>query len=293
MLMRQKALLGLLTQVGRSLSPTAFVKLVFLLRYETSLRENPSFYDFVPYDYGPFSFTLYADLNGLRRNGYVTREDESIALCTCMLELAKQLAQELPAGVRAAIADTAGQYGTMSTDDLIQYVYHSYPWFTINSKLLGRNATATRHDNRAYPAVYTIGYEGRSLESFLGGLLEHGIHVIADVRATPWSRKYGFSAPRLAEFCQRLGLEYQPMPSLGIPSSARSDLNGFASYQQLLSQYEQTLLPRRVTEVEALSQLMRRAPTVLVCVEKDVRLCHRSRLAEAIKSGTELEVVHI
>ncbi|MEW6307568.1 MAG: DUF488 domain-containing protein [Bacillota bacterium] len=223
----------------------------------------------------------------------MTGEDESIALCTCVLESAKKLAQELPAGTRAAIADIVSRYGAMSIDDLVQYVDERYPWFTINSKLLGRNAAATRHGNRARPAVYTTGYEGCSVESFFGGILERGIHVIADVRANPWSRKYGFSGPRLAEFCQRLGLEYQPTPSLGIPSSARSELNGFASYQQLLSQYEQTLLPRRVTEVEALSQLMRRTPTVLVCVEKDVRLCHRSRLAEAIKSGTELEVVHI
>ena len=59
MLTRQKTVLSLLTQVGRPLSPTVFVKLVFLLRQETDLERDRSFYSFVPYNFGPFSFTLY------------------------------------------------------------------------------------------------------------------------------------------------------------------------------------------------------------------------------------------
>ena len=80
MLTRQKTVLSLLTQVGRPLSPTVFVKLVFLLRQETDLERDRSFYSFVPYNFGPFSFTLYWDLGRLRQNGYVTTEEERIAL---------------------------------------------------------------------------------------------------------------------------------------------------------------------------------------------------------------------
>ena len=48
------------------------MKLVFLLRHETCLKDVPSFYDFVPYKFGPFSFTLYRELERLQQNGYVT-----------------------------------------------------------------------------------------------------------------------------------------------------------------------------------------------------------------------------
>ena len=50
-LTRQKILLALLGNVRGSLSPTVFVKMVFLLRQETALRSDPTFYDFVPYKY--------------------------------------------------------------------------------------------------------------------------------------------------------------------------------------------------------------------------------------------------
>ena len=35
---------------------------MFLLRMETELKQLSSFYDFVPYKYGPYSFALYRDL---------------------------------------------------------------------------------------------------------------------------------------------------------------------------------------------------------------------------------------
>ena len=53
------------------------------------------------------------------------------------------------------------------------------------------------------------------------------------------------------------------------------------------------MLPERFTEVQDLGRLMRLRPSVLVCVEKDVRCCHRSRLAEAVARETGLEVVHL
>ena len=53
MLTRERIILRLLTQVAKPLSRTVLVKLVFLLRHETTLKDVPSFYDFVPYKFGP------------------------------------------------------------------------------------------------------------------------------------------------------------------------------------------------------------------------------------------------
>jgi uncharacterized protein (DUF488 family) len=292
-LTRQKTVLSLLTQAGRPLSPTVFVKLVFLLRHETGLERDPSFYDFVPYNFGPFSFTLYWDLGSLRQNGYVTTEEERIALCGRTLDLSEKEAEELPSSIQTAVADVLSRYGRMNQKALIRDVYSRYPWFALNSKLPERDSVSIQRPKKARPAVYTAGYEGRSVDAFFNDLIKRGIHVVVDVRANPVSRKYGFSGLRLTEFCKKLGLEYRHMPSLGIPGSARTGLNGFASYQRLLNRYEQAMLPERSTEVEDVGRLMRQRPSVLVCVEKDVRCCHRSRLADAVAQTTGLEVVHL
>lgn len=292
-LTRQKTVLSLLTQARRPLSPTVFVKLVFLLRQETELGRDRSFYDFVPYNFGPFSFMLYWDLGSLRQNGYVTTEEERIALCGRTLELAEKQAEKLPVSVHSAVADVLSRYGRMNQKALIRDVYSRYPWFALNSKLPERNSVSVQRPKKARPAVYTAGYEGRSVDAFFNDLLKRGIDVLVDVRANPVSRKYGFSGLRLGEFCKKLGLEYRHVPSLGIPSAERAGLNGFASYQRLLKRYEEAMLPEQSAEVEGVGRLMQRHPSVLVCVEKDVRCCHRSRLAEAVADVSGLEVIHL
>lgn len=292
-LTRQKAVLSLLTQAGRPLSPTVIVKLIFLLREETDLGRNPSFYDFVPYKYGPFSFTLYWEMGYLRQNGYVTPDEERIALCGRALDLAEKQADELPASIQAAVADVLSRYGRMNQSALVRNVYTRYPWFALNSELPERHLASIQRPKKAPPAVYTAGYEGRSVDAFFNDLLKQGIEVVVDVRANPVSRKYGFSRPRFAEISRKLGFEYHHFPALGIPSDARADLGSFASYQRLLDRYSRVMLPERASDVGAVGRLICRQPSVLVCVEKDVRCCHRSRLADAVALATGLEVVHL
>lgn len=292
-LTRQKTVLSLLTQADRPLSPTVFVKLVFLLRHETSLQKDRSFYDFVPYNFGPFSFTLYWELGSLRQNGYVTPEEERIALCGRTRDLAEKEAEDLPSSIRTAVAEVLDRYGKMNQRALVRDVYARYPWYATKSELTDLRPEPPLRVKKASTAVYTAGYEGRSVDAFFNDLLKEGIHVVIDVRANPVSRKYGFSGLRLGEFCKKLGLEYCHVPSLGIPSTERAGLNGFASYQRLLNRYEQAMLPGRLTQVKEVGRLMRRQPAVLVCVEKDVRCCHRSRLADAVAKETRLEVVNL
>jgi len=68
MLIRQKVILSLIDQIGSPVSRLQLVKLAFLLGNETKIK---TFYQFVPYHYGPFSFTLYHELELLKRNGYL------------------------------------------------------------------------------------------------------------------------------------------------------------------------------------------------------------------------------
>ena len=292
MLIRHRIILALLTQVPEPLTRTFFVKLVFLLRHETALKNVASFYDFVPYKYGPFSFTLYRDIELLRQDGYVTTSDE-IALCEHTLNQTQREIEKLAESMASAVNDIVDQYGVRSQNILIRDIYRKYPWFAINSELPERNLVSTQRPERAKPAVYTAGYEGKSVDAFFNDLLSHGIDALIDVRANPSSRKYGFSKRRLSQLCDRLELEYRHIPSLGVPSSARVGLGSHASYQHLLSRYEQSMLPQHSAEVKELGCFMRQKPSVLVCMEEDVQCCHRSRLAKAVADSTGLEVIHL
>ncbi len=143
------------------------------------------------------------------------------------------------------------------------------------------------------PAVYTAGYEGKSVDAFFDPLLKEGIRCIVDVRADPVSRRYGFSKRQFSETGEKLGLGYVHMPDLGVPKELRKNLTDDASYQHLLDKYEHEILPEQEDALERLAELVKTTPSVLVCVEKDVRRCHRSRLAETVSRRTGLDVRHL
>lgn len=289
MLTRQKIVLGLLLNHARPLSPTAFVKLMFLLGRETRVGRSCPYYEFVPYKFGPFSFTLYRELGALRRDGYAAPDDKRVALNPETRELARAKADELPRWAREAIAEVDGKYGRLSPDDLIRDVYARYPWYASRSEL-----TKTRPaPPMARPGVYTIGYQGRTLDGLLDTLLQAGIAGILDVRANPVSRRYGFARKTLSEAAARVGLEYAHSPEFGIPGELRKDLGTRESYDRLLDHYEREMLPGRAREIEQVIPKLRQKPTALLCQEGDSSCCHRGRLAKAVSKASGLSVEHL
>lgn len=293
MLTRQRTVLDLLVSAGRPLSPTVFVKLVFLLRHETPVQRTPAFYDFVPYKFGPFSFSLYRDLAGLRHDGYVAPEGDRVTLSPRMLGDIGENSKQLAPSVRAAVAEIIGRYGTIAQEQLIRSVYSRYPWFATRSELAEVQSLELPPRPAPPLAVYTAGYENKSVDLFLNDLLRKGIEVLIDVRANPLSRKYGFSRRQLADLAGKLGVEYVHFPDLGIPSKDRADLDGFDSYQRLFQRYEEEMLPKNEGAIQEVARLMRLRPSVLVCFEGDVRCCHRSRLASAVSRQGSLEITHL
>ena len=80
---RQKVLLALLeTAPNKRASRTQFIKWLFLLKKEEDVDRYGSFYDFVPYKYGPFSFLAYRDIAELERFGWI-ESDDGFLKCIC------------------------------------------------------------------------------------------------------------------------------------------------------------------------------------------------------------------
>lgn len=56
---------------GRSLTPAQLQKSIFLLGQDHSEAVGEAFYEFVPYDYGPFSAEIYRDAEALESEDLV------------------------------------------------------------------------------------------------------------------------------------------------------------------------------------------------------------------------------
>jgi|GEM_PF-509590 len=135
--------------------------------------------------------------------------------------------------------------------------------------------------------VYTIGYEGKSLETMINILKRHGIQQLIDVRELPLSRKNGFSKSVLKKALNENGMTYKHFPSLGAPREIRHELWKEWDYKKFFKEYSDSLnreeSKEHLTDLEGLAHVRR---TVLMCFERDVEKCHRKIIKEhLIKDG--------
>jgi uncharacterized protein (DUF488 family) len=286
---RQRILLAFIQKADGSISRTKLVKLAFLLGQEGSLDSRRPFYDFLPYKYGPYSFTLDRELSELGRLGYMDVEELSIS--PAYQDRVEQEFQAIDTATKSAIYQVQEKYGTLSLDALIKRVYEDYPWYARNSELV--DASEKHHRERAPKCVCTAGYEGESIDYFINKLLAAGITLVIDVRYNPISRKYGFSKKTLSTLCGKLEIDYTHVPELGIPSRLRNDLKTSEDYQALMEEYSSTILPKADKHIDIVSAMMQEQPSLLLCFEADVNMCHRGRLAKAIALKTGMEIVHV
>ena len=284
---RHKILLGVLLKAPRIPTRTELMKWLFLLRQETCLCSEKSFYDFVPYKYGPFSFTVYRDLEELARLGFLNGNGFTIQ--AGLLSDARELFNSLPSTFQNAIEDVIERHASFPQSKLVEIVYNKYPWFASRSN----RKKISQKNIQKRKAIFTAGYEGKSVDLFLQELLKGGIERIIDVRNNPLSRKYGFSKGALSRLSSNLDIDYVHLKALGIPPSNRDSLTTFEDYQKLLCHYEHSILPKVPEARLQAMRLLKERPSVLVCFEADSQYCHRGRLAEAISADTGLDVVHL
>src|SRR4051794_10607954 len=71
------------------------------------------------------------------------------------------------------------------------------------------------------PPLFTIGYEGKTLDEFLGELRDAGVERVIDVRAVAASRRPGFSKTALGNALREQGIDYLHLRPLGTPAAGR------------------------------------------------------------------------
>ncbi|MBN1515926.1 DUF488 domain-containing protein [Candidatus Sumerlaeota bacterium] len=284
---RQKVMLTLLQEATRTVGRIELMKWAFLLRNDMPSEGGTSFYGFVPYHYGPFSFCLQREMIKLAEMGFVRMPDDiswGFADGTDISKLVP-LESDILHDIRRIVERFAPQ---KTTDTVMKYVYERFPEYTIFSK---RRRLASRPE--ASIAIYTVGYEGLSADEFLNMLVHSGIRRLIDVRKNPVARRYGFHKSSLSRLCGDLKIEYVHIAELGIASSLRRNLNTHSDRERLFKHYEVTTLVTEKTAIERVATMMQNCPSALVCMEAEPCYCHRSRLAKVVSERTALPIKHL
>ncbi len=294
---RQRLLLALLDGMPEPVAHTDFQKLLFLFTQEW--EDVPS-YDFVPYRFGCFSFTSYADKRRLIERGLLEADDQRWALSAAGRATAQQESRRLP-----KTAKFARQYSHLRGDELIAEVYRRHPYYATRSEIVervlpktaDRAKVAAARPVRLPPGLVTIGYEGKTLERYLNQLLRESVTLLCDVRRNPLSRKYGFAKSTLAKACEGVGIRYEHLPELGIASEDRRELKTQADYDALFAGYERDSLPKQEAALAKIRHWIERdgCRVALTCYEAVPCQCHRHCVAEALAEigGRAFSPIHL
>ncbi len=287
-------MLALLQNFGGSVGKTQLQKLLLLL---TKQQAKPD-YHFVPYKYGCYSFQAAVDIATMQKYGQVQVSNQRIVKTDPV-----DYVNLLKTKDQTALKELYLLHGEKDYRDLIRYTYTHYPYFAIHSEIADRYLNTNELKKVTYckptdskTILYTIGYEGISLEEYLNKLIGKDIKILVDVRNNPLSMKYGFSKSQLMNACVSVGIQYIHFPEVGIVSEQRQSLTCQADYDRLFARYaKETLSHTLSTQEKILQLLIEHQRVALTCFEANICQCHRKHLAEAIIRLPEwnYELIHL
>lgn len=294
MFYRRKIILALIQLLGGELEKLRIQKLLFLYSQK---KKNPE-YEFIPYKFGCYSFSANADLVTMVKNGSLSENE-----CFFIKDSSEDYLKTLKVEDKKIIQEVVQLYGSMDRNQLIKHTYINFPYYAINSTIAEKvldnvqiNKVNSLKVKLKESILYTIGYEGVSLEKYLNKLVQNQIKLLVDVRKNPLSMKFGFSKTLLKKYCESLGIEYIHIPEVGIDSNQRQELNTQEDYDALFDVYKKTTLEVTLSYQEKIITLLEKYNRIaLTCFEAEICQCHRKPLSESIKSNPKFnyELKHI
>jgi uncharacterized protein (DUF488 family) len=282
MFYRRKILLALVEAFGGAISEIDCQKL--LLLFEERRGEN--YYDFFPSNRGNFSLILAQDKGRLTDLDFLVPGD-TFQISTDQSYLDKIKSKDL-----IVLQALVSEIGDLRGEELIRKVYLELPYYASRSQIAASILNVSEYEqvhksrNTAKtPGLFTVGYEGLSIDAYLNMLIANNINVLVDVRKNPISRKYGFSKKRLAAYTKLADITYIHIPDLGISPDLRQDLSSPESYQKLFDLYASQILPAQQQAIEQLKTVINENNRVAItCFEATYHSCHRHKITEYLEA---------
>lgn len=294
MFYRRKIILALLQLFEGQLEKIRLQKLLFLFTNKQTKAE----YEFIPYKFGCYSYSANADMTAMVTRGFLNEDEQSFQ----KKDKIDYLRQLKPTDLKM-LKEVKTTYGKMSVTALMKHTYLNFPFYATRSEVAENILTRDELDKvtKANPkgnktVLFTIGYEGISLEEYLVRLFKNDVKILVDVRNNPLSMKYGFSKSQLKKYCESLGIKYVHFPQVGIQAEQRQELKSQTDYDKLFAAYRNNNLKKTTdTQAEILNLLIKHKRIALTCFEANICQCHRKHLAEAIEKfpSFHYEVKHI
>ncbi len=142
-------------------------------------------------------------------------------------------------------------------------------------------------------SLYTIGYEGVTIETFLSALKQAKIKILFDVRAVPLSRKPGFSKNKLTAYLAANDIAYIGLRDLGTPAAGRAAARK-GRINEMRTIYSKHLKTQAAQEdiAEAVDIATKRRACLLY-FEHTASECHRALIADEIARKTGQKIVNL
>ena len=279
MFTRQKFLLGYLLASGGRCDKIQLMKGLFYLCEES----GKNLYDFHPYRYGPYSLVVDLDCKTLSNKNLIVIDGKNIQV---NLEPADE--QKIKADIGSEnwckLSNISNRINPLNFEKLLDELYKSYPYFAINNEKKNKSFKGSdpRLDpNKQTAKIFTVGYEGVSIDQFFNNLIQNNVTTLVDVRNNPRSMKYGFTESTLRKLCTDRKISYISVKNLGIPSEFRQELHTQQDYDDLFAQFEKKHIPKTGSDLQTLKELLHQGERIaLLCFEKDIRQCHRAVVAK-------------
>jgi uncharacterized protein (DUF488 family) len=278
---RRKIILSILQKLNKKVSHIYFQKFNFLFS-EKQIEKN---FHFVPYKFGCYSFQIESDIRTMIKYGLLEDNKGYKKL------FKEDYISQLKKSDEIILRDLYKQFGNKDEEEIIKYVYSNYTYYSLKSEIKDKylSKDTIRELNKNYnfnsEKLFTLGYEGISIDEYLNKLILNNISVLCDVRKNPFSMKYGFSKKQLKDYCNKLGIEYIHIPELGIESEKRKNLNSDDDYISLFENYKRETLPYKKNFLIKIIELVRNYKRVaLTCFELDFKHCHRNKVAEELRT---------
>lgn len=294
MFYRRKIILALLQLFEGQLEKIRLQKLLFLF----TNKQNKAEYEFIPYMFGCYSYSANADMTAMVTRGFLNEDEKSFEKKDKIDYLKQLKLTDLK-----LLQEVKNNYGKMSATALMKHTYLNFPFYATRSEAAENILTKEELEKvtKAKPkgnktVLFTIGYEGISLEEYLVRLLKNDVKILVDVRNNPLSMKYGFSKNQLKKYCESLGIKYLHFPQVGIQAEQRQELNSQTDYDKLFAAYRKNNLTKTTdAQTEIFNLLKEHKRIALTCFQANICQCHRKHLAEAIEKlpAFDYEVKHI